>query len=338
MIRSPLRIGILMGGPSPEWEVSLNSGRAVWEALTHLGYSVRAFDIVEGFPELSASWEGGVSREEQASRARLTLPPPDHPLVTGEIDLVFNALHGTPGEDGTVQALLEFLRIPYTGSGVAASALAMDKIRAKARFQEVEVPTPRALVLEAGGDGAADRVATTVGFPAVVKPRAQGSTVGVTILESPEELPAAVERARAYGDFVLVEEYIPGREITVSILGEEALPVVEIHPEGGFYDYDHKYTSGLSGYTCPAELEASLAGRLQEIALTAFRALGCRDYGRVDLRLDQEGWPFCLEVNTLPGLTGTSLVPKAARAAGMDFRTLVERIVELAVTRSGDYE
>jgi D-alanine-D-alanine ligase len=265
-------------------------------------------------------------------------------------DVVFIMLHGGTGEDGTVQGLLELAGKRYTGSGVLASALAMDKRAAKVVFEKVGVPTPawRVVTLEHGlppdvrggsptfpsdGDAAdAERFAGELGgYPVVVKPNDQGSTVGLTIVNDIEHLAPAVRLAGDYSRHVLIESYIRGRELTVAVLGGEALPVVEISPKSGFYDYESKYGDGMSDYTCPAEIPATLAGELKAQALKAYSAMGCAGYARVDFRLTPDEEAYCLEVNTVPGMTEHSLVPMAAAAAGISFGELVERIAKTAL-------
>jgi D-alanine-D-alanine ligase len=252
------------------------------------------------------------------------------------VELVFVALHGGDGENGTLQALLDLAGVPYTGSGVLASALAMDKAMSKRIFVQEAVPTPDWAERWAPEDAAqpwnpeleGEEIERLGGFPVVVKPNDQGSTVGITIAQTHEELKKGLHVARKFGRLALIERFIPGREVTVSVLDDRALPVVEIIPEGGFYDYEHKYTAGASRYECPAQLPPEITERLLILGLRACRALRTRGVARVDFRLDDEMTPFCLEVNTVPGMTETSLVPKAAAAAGMSYADLVRAIVD----------
>ena len=315
-----MKVVVLLGGPSAEREVSLDSGRAVAESLRGLGH-----DVVEIDPS---------SVEEHGA-------PPGHLRFLGApgflgCDAVFVALHGEVGEDGRVQAVLDLAGVPYTGSGALAAALSMNKDLSKKIFLSQGIPTPE-WVLFSGRDGSeSDRglspseLSLLGGFPVVVKPNDQGSTIGLTIVKDEGEFPAALRNAAGYSDEIMVERYIPGREITVSVLGSEALPVVEIIPEGGLYDYTRKYTKGASRYVVPAELDSDLESRVRDLGMRCFRALGCRGFGRVDMRLSPENEVFCLEVNTVPGMTETSLVPMAAESVGISFNEMIKRILASA--------
>jgi D-alanine--D-alanine ligase len=298
-------IAVLMGGHSVESEISLQTGNGVMQALKTLDYPAARIDYEEGFA---------------AELARV------RPAA------VFNALHGGDGEDGTVQAVLEWLRIPYQGSGVGASAAAMDKWLTKALLAAEGLPSPRAIRMSAQ-EASACTIAERFGLPCVVKPRAQGSAVGVSIVREEREWAAATRDAAVGGAEIVVEDYIDGREFTVAILEDEALPVIEITPHDRFYSYHAKYTPGGSTHTVPAQIESSAAQRMQEGALALHRALGCRDYSRVDIMLDASGHMWVLECNTLPGLTPLSLFPDAARASGIPYDTLVERLVLCALSR-----
>lgn len=296
----PLQIALLLGGPSAEREVSLASGAAMAGALRGVGHQVREVD-----PQTS-----------------------DWALPSGT-EVVCLALHGTYGEDGTVQERLEALGVPYTGCDAAASRLAFDKARAKECFARAGVPTPRWLVLDrppaAWPDGWT--------LPVVVKPLCQGSSVGLRFVERAADLGAAVEAALRCDDRALVETLVSGRETTVGILERAALPVVEIRPRAGRYDYRNKYTRGATDYFCPADFDPATTERIQAAGRAAFEAVGGRDYGRVDVLVDGDGAPWVLEVNTLPGMTETSLLPKAAAAAGLGFAELCQKMVDLALAR-----
>lgn len=286
------KIAVLMGGPGSEREVSLASGRAVFKALQSLGLNVEAVDV--------------------------TQPDPDLPAA---IDLAFNVIHGTFGEDGELQQYLEDRGIPYTGAGVVSSRLAFDKNLAKARFMERHVPTPRAEILHLS-----QSALPSFAPPYVVKPPREGSSVGVHIVRTMEQASAAMEDMAQFGDDVLVEEFIDGLELTVGILNDSAMPVVHIAPRDGFYDMANKYPwmSGAAGsdYHCPADLPAEVTHAVQAAALAAHQALGIEIYSRVDVLLDAQQRPYVLEANTIPGMTATSLLPKSAAVAGMDFAAL----------------
>lgn len=335
-----MKVTVLLGGDSPERDVSLASGAAILNALRAGGHEACAVD-----PALPA----GADAEPRAAKIGAEPPLAPAPLAADgkfswlsaepvrSADVVFVALHGGAGEDGTVQALLETAGAVYTGSGILASALAMNKDRSKALFREALVQTAPHLLVDASSEreraAAREAVARTVGYPAVVKPNCQGSSVGFSFVPRAEELDEALRLAARYGGECVVERYVPGRELTAAILEGEALPLVEIVPEGGFYDYKRKYTKGTSRYVAPAEVDAKTAERIKREAALAYRALACRDYARIDFRLSGDGEPYCLEVNTLPGMTELSLVPMAAKAAGIGFGDLVERIARAAAAR-----
>jgi len=312
------RVAVLMGGISGEREVSLRSGSAVSSALRELGYQVLEVDL-------------GPSAVEQLVS------------LSSEVEAAFLALHGRLGEDGTVQGVLELLGVPYTGSGVLASALAMDKRMSKRIFRAEGIPVAEDVVITAadvraaGLRRAAEGIALDLGFPCMVKPSGEGSTLGSSKAVNTEELEKALDMAFRYDDVVLVERYIQGRELTVGLLGEgpEALPVLEVVASKGIYDFECKYTRGMTQYLVPAPIPEDLAAELQRLALRAHRALGCEGVSRVDFMVDGEGKAYCLEVNTLPGMTELSLVPKAAAAAGYTFQETVERILNTARVKVG---
>ena len=303
-----MRIALLLGGPSSEREVSLKTGGAVARVMEEEGLDVVKVDVGEDLDELVDALD--------------RIKP----------HVVFIALHGRFGEDGVIQGVLEYMGIPYTGSGVMASALAMNKVASKRLFSYHGIPVPRYSVFRREGWTLPGEVPLDgLNYPLVVKPAAEGSTIGVNVVKEEGELESALRNAYRYGDTVLVEEYIEGRELTVGILGDEPLPVVEIVPKGGFYDYKAKYTPGMTRYEVPARLSQETFMMTQHMAILAHRALGCKDVSRVDFRLSPDGTPYALEVNTIPGMTETSLLPKAAMAAGISFRELVLRILESAL-------
>ena len=335
-----MKIAVLLGGNSPERDVSLASGAAVIRALRARGHEVAAIDpaMPPGHPAEPKETRIGESPPDGIA----PLPPEEifawlHSKPIRGADVVMNALHGVWGEDGVVQALLEAAGIAYTGSGVLGSALAMNKDRAKALFRAAGVPTAPHRLLDpspAVATESARRALSELGLPVVVKPNCQGSSVGFSYVESESQIEGALAVAARFAGGCLIERYVPGRELTVAVLEGAALPLVEILPTGGFYDYARKYKKGASRYVVPAELDASTEEHLGRHAVRAFEALLCRDYARVDFRLSPAGEPFCLEVNTLPGMTDLSLVPMAARAAGIGFEDLVERICRMALARN----
>jgi len=339
------RVAVLMGGESQEREVSRVTGAAVAKALGALGHDVSLLDTHRGLLPLPAGDAapaiGSAPPALESRTALATRGPTGLSSLAGslaDVDCVFIALHGGWGEDGTVQAFFDLAGIPYTGSGVLGSALAMNKDRAKRVFRASGINTPdwAHIVVEDDvfpDEEDLDELIETLGDDLIVKPNAEGSTVGLSRVSNREELLAGIELATRYGPEVLVEKFVPGRELTVAVLGDEALPVVEIVPEGGLYTYEAKYTKGKSRYVAPAELPDELAADLQEAAEIAFAVLGCEGFARVDFRLPPDGAWECLEVNTIPGMTPLSLVPMAAKAAGISFEELVERIVELAIER-----
>ena len=290
----PKKIAVLKGGPSAEREVSLKSGAAAAVALRAGG-----FDVTE-----------------------VTVEGPDFTLPDGT-ELAFLALHGTFGEDGQVQEILEARGIPYTGANAKVSRIAFDKEKTKEKFRAGGVPTPEGQLV-----GSVDEV--TLSLPLFVKPNEQGSSVGTHPATTRDALAAALADALKFGPRALVERFIVGRELTVGVLGDQALPIVEIHPLDGFYDYTNKYTKGRTDYFCPAPLPEDVARTIRQHALAAHRSLGRTVYSRIDFLLEKDMSPYCLEVNTLPGMTATSLLPKAALAAGLDFPALCRAIIELS--------
>jgi D-alanine-D-alanine ligase len=296
------KIALLKGGPGSEREVSLASGTGVARALRELGAEVLEIDV-RG-PDFD-------------------LPP--------DIFIAFNVIHGTFGEDGDLQAFLDAKKIPYTGEGVEGSRLAFDKIETKKKFRENGVPTAEFEIIRAGGH-------PTLAIPYVVKAPKQGSSVGVYIVKKPDEVESALRDAAQYDDVLLVEKFVKGRELTVGILGDLALPVIEICPKEGFYDFKNKYPflnpkAAGADHLCPAPLDENETRLVQEIALRAHRSLGLEIYSRVDVLLSDDGEAFVLEINTIPGMTQASLLPEAAGVAGIGYGALCERIIELSLAR-----
>lgn len=336
-----MRITVLLGGTSSERDVSIASGLRIAGALRSRGHAVTSVDTVRG-PLNLAEEDALVGRKvvqttpptrealEEMGRDALSrlagfLPAP------GSTDVVFLALHGGTGEDGTLQALLDLAGLTYTGSGHLASALAMDKDLSKRLFRAAGVRTADWLMAPT----TIGEVESAIGFPVIVKPSREGSTVGLTLVRTPDELAAAIAEAARYDTDVMIERYVPGRELTVGILGEEPMPVGEIIPKHEIYDYECKYTPGMAEERFPADISDSQAQALQRQAVDAFRALKLHGYARIDFRLTPLGESYCLEANTLPGMTETSLIPQGAAAAGIGFPELCERIAMLALTGHG---
>lgn len=295
------KVAVLMGGPSAEREVSLKSGAAVLAGLTAQGVDAHGID---------------------ADRDVLNA------LERDGFDRAFIILHGPWGEDGVMQGALELRGIPYTGSGVMASALSMDKLRSRYVLAAAGLPVPPTMVL--GGAEDFEEAVADIGLPMAVKPNTQGSSIGVSKVRNAADLPAAFDEARKYDAVVLAERWIKGQELCVAILGGEALPVIRIEAVDGVYDYEAKYVSNATQYHCPAGLTAKHEKSIQALALDSFQHLGCTGWGRVDILLDEKSKPYVLEMNTLPGMTDHSLVPMAAKAAGISFDELVVRILEVS--------
>jgi D-alanine-D-alanine ligase len=305
--KKSLKIGVIAGGISAEREVSLSTGKGIYESLLGSGYNTRFIDFKNN--------------------------PAD---ISGSIDIAFIALHGKYGEDGTVQGLLELLKIPYTGSGVLASAIAMDKIFSKKIFCNENILTPDYKEISSEslsniGEVKSD-VFNKIGYPVIVKPNRGGSTIGVTIVDKEENLQDAVKAALIYDSKVLIEKFISGRLLTVSVIGDKpvSLPIIEIKPKSGFYDYQAKYSSGYTDYIVPAEFEIETSNEISEIAGCCYQSLDCSGYARIDFIMGNDEKLYTLEANTIPGMTPTSLVPKAANACGISYDLLVEIILNYA--------
>lgn len=307
------KIVVLMGGPSREREISLKTGGQIFQALQSKGYPAATIDL-------------GSDIVEQLNKSRC--------------DLVFIALHGSPGEDGTIQGLLETLGIPYVGSGVLASALGMDKIRSKLFFASIGIPAPFYMPVErydlkgATINQITERLLDSLGLPMVIKPAREGSAIGVAVIRKKEEVKPLLEAGLEKNDELIFEEYIKGTEITVGVLGNvnpETLPIVEIVPENEFYDFEAKY-DGKSKHIIPARIGDKESEQARKFALAAHKGLGCRDFSRVDFIVSKEDHlPYILEINTIPGMTPVSLFPEAAKAAGLEFPELIDKLVKLAL-------
>jgi D-alanine-D-alanine ligase len=303
---SKIRVAVVMGGPSAEREVSIESGQAVLRAIAALGHDAQSLDFDGRFVDA---------------------------LREIEPDVVFNALHGTGGEDGTIQGVLEWLGIPYTGSDLTSCALAMDKHLTKKLLAAEGLPTPAWDTFDLAG-GTLPLLPGSLNLPLVVKPRASGSSAGVSIVRTHEEWTKAMINVASRTTQILAEEFIPGREFSSAVLGEEALPLVEIIAQDEFYSYDAKYKPGGSRHLVPAPIDGDLTARLQMLALSVHRLLGLRDYSRTDFIVTKEGRPYILEINALPGLTPLSLLPDEARVAGISFEALIERLLKYALGRN----
>jgi D-alanine-D-alanine ligase len=332
-----LRITVLMGGASSEREVSLASGTQVARALESLGHEVVCVDTARGVlssAEVDRHLTSGVAEAPPPAGVPDLLATGDTTALTRApevlgTDLVFPALHGGSGEDGTLQALLDLTGLPYAGSGRLGCTLAMDKEVSKRLMRAAGIPTPDWIA----GPVPLERVEAELGFPVIVKPPSGGSTLGLTLAHDRTELRAAVQESLRYEDRILFERYVRGRELTVGIVGEEVLPVGEIVPAHELFDYACKYQPGLAEEIFPAQISRELAGQVQSLALEVHRILFLRDFSRVDFILDEVGVPWCLEANALPGLTRYSLLPKAGEAAGIPFAELCDRIVRVALRR-----
>jgi D-alanine-D-alanine ligase len=308
------RIGVLMGGQSPEREVSLRTGTAVHQSLRRRGYDAVMIDVG---------------------------PTLYRDLQDQKIEIAFVSLHGPGGEDGVIQGFLETLGIPYTGSGLQANAIGMHKVMTKTILAAYKIPVPAGTVIKRGervSSGVALRSAR-LRWPVVVKPASQGSTIGVTIVRKPSQWPEALELAHRYDREAMVEAYIPGHEVTVSLVGSReglptVLPAVEIVAPDGFYDFSAKYEKGKTQYLCPAPLSAAITKQINALALKTYQVMGCDGAIRVDFRITPRGRPYVLEINTVPGMTETSLLPMAAAQAGIDYDELTERILRSALVRA----
>ena len=333
MSKTEPKIALFVGGTSPERDVSKDTGRAIYEALKILKYPTVIIDPGLGINQpdnadkiFDKNFSGDVSNRNCIAAV--------NSKMLDDVDLVFLALHGKFAEDGTMQGLLELRGKKYTGSGVLASAMGMDKNISKILFENTGVKTAKWFVVDGNqvnADEINKRIKSEFSFPCIIKPNDQGSTVGLTLLKNPDETENAIKLALQFSSNAIIEEYIPGRELTVAILDGEPLPVLEIIPKSGLYDYHAKYTKGMSEYIVPADIHENVFKYAQLQAQKAFNVLGCKDYARIDFRLNDKNEIYCLEVNTLPGMTATSLVPKMAKAVGISFEELIEKIIQLAL-------
>jgi len=302
------RIGVLMGGYSSERKISLKSGSAVLKALNEVGCDVIGIDIVE----------------QDSNKIEAT-------IGQANIDLAFIALHGACGEDGIIQTILDQLKVIYTGSSAEASRKAINKAISQKIFQNKGISVPKYVTLSQVEVSDEGQIIQSLGsLPVIVKPACEGSSMGITIVHEPAMLRSAIKEALSFCDSVLVEKYIEGREITVGIIRDEALPIVEICPKTSYFDFEAKYEKGKTDYIVPADLSTNVTKQIQQIALSAHRLLGCSDFSRVDFMLDRQDNPFLLEINTIPGFTETSLLPKAAKEKGLNFNELCLTLIDIA--------
>ncbi len=301
MSLEPKNVTVFMGGPGSEREVSLASGKAVIEALESLGHRVTPIDVVDTRPEIPAG-----------------------------SDIIFNVIHGTWGEDGGLQGYLDSISQPYTGAGAFSSEIAFDKIATKLELTKAGVPTPASEVIPADG-----KTQPSFAPPFVVKPPREGSSVGISIVKTEEEAVAAIQEASKYGDELLIEAFVEGKELTVGVLDNQALPIVHICPEDGWYDIKNKYPwmsgEGKTQYFCPADLDEETTKKVKAVALKAHQSVGVEVYSRVDVLLDADNNPYVLEINTIPGMTASSLLPKSAAATGLEFPQLCDKIINLSL-------
>ncbi|HHT88408.1 MAG TPA: D-alanine--D-alanine ligase [Clostridiales bacterium] len=340
-----MKIVVLAGGTSPERDVSLSTGAMIYKALKNNGHKVVLLDVYLGYEgdtsdifDKDEDWTKGIGtiREENPDINRIKALRKDNPNhffgpgvidICDKSDIVFLALHGENGEDGKIQAAFDLMGIKYTGTDYASSSLAMDKSVSKELFAYYNIPTPMGIHVRKGEDYSWDR------YPCVVKVNNGGSSVGVSIVHTPEEMKPAIENALCYGNEFIIEQYIKGREFSVGVIDGKALPVIEIAPISGFYDYKNKYQAGNAIETCPADLSPELTAKMQETAEKAFYALRLKTYARMDFLLNDKNEIYCIEANTLPGMTPTSLLPQEAKVAGIDFESLCELIIDISLKK-----
>lgn len=330
---SDISIVLFAGGASAERPVSKMSSAGIYQALRTLGYTVSVIDPAYGKNQLDDPLQYFEEKDYFPYDRKLYLDALQLEAVTSA-DLVFIGLHGKWGEDGTLQAALELQQIPYTGSGVLACSVSLDKAVSKILFKDKGVAAPDGFSItrtHLGFDKIIDKINASFAFPVVVKPNDEGSTFGLTVVKEPEALEKAVELSFKYSDITLIEQYIPGRELTVGVLDGIVLPPCEIIPKSGIYDYEAKYTKGMSQYITPADLPHEVTEQLQHETLLAYSSLGCRGYARVDFRMTDDFKHYCLELNPLPGMTATSLLPKMAKAMGISYEEVVDKIVKAAL-------
>ncbi len=333
MFSEKLKIALLLGGTSPEREVSKSSGLFIYKTLQKLNCKITLIDPAYGKnqPEKVDDFFSSGDYAQVSNRNYVEII---NSSLMNNIDIAVLALHGKWGEDGTIQALLKLRGIKYTGSDVLASAIAMDKGASKILFHHFDVSTPNWFVVNSQNESVDlihKKIEKFFNYPCIIKPNDQGSTIGLTICYKKEDIRNALNKAFNYTDKVLIEEYIQGREITVGVIEQKVLPVLEIIPKHNLYDYECKYSDGMSSYEVPAKLPENVTHHIQQQALLAYNSVGCKGYGRVDFRLSFDMKSYCLEVNTLPGMTHHSLIPKIVEAAGIKFEDFIEKIIRISL-------
>lgn len=334
MKKNKLTVALLVGGISEERKISLQTGQSVYKALLELGYSVKVIDPALG--SLQPENADEIFSKLDITSSKKEFLEAFSPQVFSGVDVVFNGMHGKYGEDGVTQTLLEMMGIPFVGTGSFGSTIGMDKWLTKLAFFDYGVATPSSKLINPNNYSLKELdywINKFLGLPFIVKPSDQGSTIGLSKCDTTEELEEAINKAAKVSDRILIEKYVQGREFTVAIIGDKVLPVLEIIPHNELYDYDAKYQSDETEFIVPANVDAVTFMHLQDLAEMAYNAIGCRDYARVDFIVRESGGIFCLEVNTLPGMTSHSLVPKMAKADGIEFNELIDMLIKFAVNR-----
>jgi D-alanine-D-alanine ligase len=327
------KIALLLGGSSSERAISKSSSYSIYNALIALGYETVLIDPAYGKNQPKET-EVFFSEKDFSEVSTRNYLEAINSSLFDDIDIAFLGLHGKWGEDGIIQSMLEVRKVKYTGSKVLSSAVAMDKAMSKIIFSQFNISTPKWFMVEKKNSNiekVKKYIDEKIGYPCIIKPNDEGSTVGLTVCNSPSDIDMGLKSSFEYSQKTMIEEFIEGRELTVAILDKAALPVLEIKPKSGLYDYKSKYTKGMSEYFVPADIPEDVVKSLQKDSLKAFNAIGCSVYGRIDFRLNKNNQFFCLEINTLPGMTSTSLVPKMAKAAGITFEELIDRIIKLSL-------
>lgn len=340
-----MKIALIVGGLSAEREVSLTSGKSILKGLRENGHTVKVIDPIFGAESATEDeiFNYNFSKEyppqEVLSKMKNTSYRKFLDCINSDlfddIDIAFIGLHGKYGEDGKIQTLLEARGIKYTGSGTLASAIAMDKDISKILFSHSGITTPRWISYKRNDEINFDKVLKYTGVPYVVKPTDEGSTVGISRIDTDDEMQfrKSLELSFKYSDKVIIEEYIKGKEITIPIINKEAFPIIEIRPKDGYYDYEHKYTTGMTEYICPVDFDKDVIKTIEDFGIKAYNAVGAEVYARIDLLLTDDNKPYCLEINTLPGMTSLSLVPKSAKVKGIEFNELLEKIISLSLKK-----